>query len=51
MRSADRGMYDFDYMDYLAAVLELLPLYGMKAYIDPHQDGMLNFRCLHMRES
>lgn len=32
------GIYDEEYIDYLRALIELMPKYGLKCVIDPHQD-------------
>jgi hypothetical protein len=32
------GIYDESYIDYLRELLKLMPSYGMKCIIDPHQD-------------
>lgn len=33
-----RGIYDVEYMDYLVKIIEMMPQYGIKCYIDAHQD-------------
>ncbi|BGP11918.1 hypothetical protein JCM10049v2_007838 [Rhodotorula toruloides] len=32
------GLYDTSYLSYLHSLLSLFPQYGLKCYIDPHQD-------------
>ncbi|SCZ96082.1 BZ3500_MvSof-1268-A1-R1_Chr8-1g09992 [Microbotryum saponariae] len=32
------GQYDMDYIDYLRSLISLFPKYGIKCYIDAHQD-------------
>ncbi|KAF1806066.1 glycoside hydrolase superfamily [Mucor lusitanicus] len=37
------GIYDEEYIDYLRALIELMPKYGLKCVIDPHQDTWSRF--------
>ncbi|KAI8885544.1 glycoside hydrolase family 5 protein [Backusella circina FSU 941] len=37
------GIYDESYIDYLVELIKLLPSYGMKCIIDPHQDTWSRF--------
>ncbi|KAL8276134.1 hypothetical protein RQP46_011465 [Phenoliferia psychrophenolica] len=32
------GIYDADYLEYIASLIRLMPQYGLKCFIDPHQD-------------
>jgi hypothetical protein len=32
------GCYDEEYIDYLRQLIEMMPRYGIKCIIDPHQD-------------
>jgi aryl-phospho-beta-D-glucosidase BglC (GH1 family) len=32
------GVYDEEYIDYIIRVLQRAPAFGMKVFIDPHQD-------------
>lgn len=40
------GQYDEEYIDYLKALIVLMPKYGIKCVIDPHQDTVSSFLCL-----
>jgi hypothetical protein len=37
------GIYDEDYIDSLIVLLKIAPLYGIKCFIDPHQDTWSRF--------
>ncbi|KAI8980242.1 glycoside hydrolase superfamily [Pilobolus umbonatus] len=37
------GIYDEDYIDYLRELIQLMPHYGLKCFIDPHQDTWSRF--------
>ncbi|CAG8441294.1 4032_t:CDS:10 [Acaulospora colombiana] len=43
------GIYDEEYIDYLINVIEEMPRYGIKCFIDPHQDCVRgkNFIIMH----
>jgi hypothetical protein len=34
----DRGKYDIDYLKYVRAILDLLPQFGLVAFVSLHQD-------------
>ncbi|KAI9143495.1 glycoside hydrolase superfamily [Paraphysoderma sedebokerense] len=43
LEHAGPGIYDDEYIDYLIKVLEKAPQYGLKCFIDPHQDVWSRF--------
>ncbi|OZJ04839.1 hypothetical protein BZG36_02328 [Bifiguratus adelaidae] len=37
------GIYDEEYIEYLIQLIEMMPKYGIKCFIDPHQDAWSRF--------
>jgi hypothetical protein len=40
LEHAGPGKYDEEYIDYLIKIIEIMPNYGIKCFIDPHQDAV-----------
>lgn len=40
LEHAGPGIYDEEYIDYLIKIIEMMPKYGIKCFIDPHQDAV-----------
>ncbi|KAI8867875.1 glycoside hydrolase, partial [Ramicandelaber brevisporus] len=38
LEHAGPGIYDEEYIDYLVALIEMMPKYGLACFVDPHQD-------------
>ncbi|KAH8554699.1 glycoside hydrolase superfamily [Umbelopsis sp. PMI_123] len=43
LEHAGPGLYDEEYIDYLVKIIEMMPKYGIKCFIDPHQDAWSRF--------
>ncbi|CAO3686685.1 unnamed protein product [Umbelopsis ramanniana] len=43
LEHAGPGIYDEEYIDYLIKIIEMMPKYGIKCFIDPHQDAWSRF--------
>ncbi|RUS24157.1 glycoside hydrolase superfamily, partial [Jimgerdemannia flammicorona] len=39
LEHAGPGLYDEEYIDYLIALIEMMPKFGIKCFVDPHQDA------------
>ncbi|CAG8464688.1 11322_t:CDS:10 [Ambispora leptoticha] len=43
LEHAGPGIYDDKFIDYLVGIIEEMPKYGIKCFIDPHQDAWSRF--------
>ncbi|CAG8592840.1 3277_t:CDS:10 [Paraglomus brasilianum] len=43
LEHAGPGNYDEEYIDHLVSIIEMMPRYGIKCFIDPHQDTWSRF--------
>jgi hypothetical protein len=43
LEHAGPGLYDEDYISYLIELLQLMVVYDIKCFIDPHQDCWSRF--------
>ncbi|KAI8049419.1 glycoside hydrolase superfamily [Gilbertella persicaria] len=43
LEHAGPGQYDQEYIEYLRALIQMMPRYGLKCMIDPHQDTWSRF--------
>ncbi|CAG8433715.1 11275_t:CDS:2 [Ambispora gerdemannii] len=43
LEHAGPGIYDDEFIDYLIGIIEEMPKYGIKCFIDPHQDAWSRF--------
>jgi hypothetical protein len=51
LEHAGPGQYDEEYIDYLIKIIEMMPKYGIKCFIDPHQDAVSERESLIQRFS
>lgn len=43
LEHAGPGLYDEEYIEYLVCLCSLMPMYGIKCFVDPHQDVWSRF--------